>query len=880
MMRFLRQSIGPLIVGLAAWCAAGTLAVASPASATSRVAALAPWWIAVGAFAVAFAVPRFRDSPWTATPALLSVVPWLPIPMTPALLIWTGPMAWAPVLLAFALAVGLAPLKALFRALNLFEPDDATVAAFVLTAVLGGCAAWAADVWTPGGDEPSYLLISTSLLKDGDIDLTNNYARRDYASFVGGVLAPDFRVRGLHGEIYSIHAPGVSALVAPVFQFFGYTGARGLIVLLTSLGAVLIWRLCWRATDSSEAAWFAWAAVVLTPTFAMQSFSVFPDGPALLAVAAGVLMIVQLARGSLPGWLPALLTGVGLAALPWLHTRFAVLAGGLGAAIALRLMSFSAPIQTRVSRLAALLVLPIVSALLWFYFFKALYGTYDPRVPYANEPQLVAWILPAMLGLFFDGQFGIAAYAPAVAGAFAGFVMKPLATSRRLVVEVGLIALVYLVAVTSVYMWWAGVPATPARFLMPILPILAVPLAVLWTRARAATRTLLAGLAGAGTVVTAGLLLVHRAEFMWETRKETTSWLEWLSPVSNLSRVWPGFFWNLPSASETPNTAFAIHAFIVVGTAALLWTLVSVVVRRRERPVELRFAAALWAIAVLTIISPISWAVTGARPLDPAPAQLDVIRAAGNDRGVVSIDAGRVSRLRSFSGRLTILPLERGEKNQPAALSWPDVPAGRYSLRVRSASGFPVRLRLMIARSAASWREFDLPGAGEFSFPFLLPSLVSNLWIDAGGSRPGLQIELAADAAVKDPGLPIRSAAQYPAAGVLFLDDMTYPERDGFWVRGQADAEFIVVPDNGAAPPATVRCLVRNGASQNQVSVESGTFQRLLVMSPGQEQELEIPVVAGGGVRVRVASGSGFVPSDKNPESADHRSLGVWIEIR
>jgi hypothetical protein len=256
---------------------------------------------------------------------------------------------------------------------------------------------------------------------------------------------------------------------------------------------------------------------------------------------------------------------------------------------------------------------------------------------------------------------------------------------------------------------------------------------------------------------------------------------------------------------------------------------------------------------------------------------MEVIGAAGNGRAVVTIDAGRISKLRSFAGRLTIVPFEQAEKNQPAALSWLDVPAGRYVLRVRSTSAFPARLRLMIARSAAPWREFNLPGAGEFSFPFLIPSRVSNLWIDAGARRPGLRIELAADAAMKDPGLPITAAAQYDSAGVLFLDEMVYAEPGGFWVRGKADAEFVVLP---AVESTSIRILVKNGASPNQVSVESGTFQRLLMMAPDQEQPLEIPAASGIGVKVRIASGAGFVPAEKNPASADHRTLGVWIQIR
>jgi len=105
---------------------------------------------------------------------------------------------------------------------------------------------------------------------------------------------------------------------------------------------------------------------------------------------------------------------------------------------------------------------------------------------------------------------------------------------------------------------------------------------------------------------------------------------------------------------------------------------------------------------------------------------------------------------------------------------------------------------------------------------------------------------------------------------------MTYVESEGFWVRGKADAEFMVLPASGGP----VKLLVRNGASPNHVSVESGTFQRLLVMAPGQEQELEVPAAGADGTRVRVSSGDGFVPAEKNPGSADHRTLGVWIAIK
>ncbi|TAK12134.1 MAG: hypothetical protein EPO35_11705 [Acidobacteria bacterium] len=865
-MNRLRQGLGPLIIALAAWCAAGTLAVASADSATARIAAPAPFWIALGAFAVAIAVRPWRDSPWTAAPALLAVLPWLPVPMSPVFLIWTGPMAWAPILLSLALAIGLAPIRRVFTLFNLFEPDDATVAALVLAGLLGGGSAWAANGLSPGGDEPHYLIITQSLLKDGDLDIENNHARRDYASYFGGNLRPDLLVRGVHGEAYSVHAPGVPVLVAPLFQFFGYTGARLMIILLTSIGAMLIWRLSWRATDSPEAAWFAWAAVVLTPTFVMQSFSVFPDGPGLLPTAAGVLLLVQLSRGDIPGVLPTTLTGVALAALPWMHTRFALIAGALGAVVALRMVTMDAPAKVRAGRLIALLIVPIASALAWFYYFSVLYGSFDPRAQYGPQQQELAWIGPAILGLFFDGQFGLAAYAPAVAVVFVGLVMRPEKASRRLLLEIGVVVLLYLAAVTTVRMWWAGRPAAPARFMMALLPLLAVPLAVAWSRVKETTRTLFAGLAGFGAATTVLVLLVDGASLALKNdRTAQPLWLEWLSPVADLSRVWPSFFWQEPR--------FPLHVLLVVGMAVGLWLVI------KQRGLKPRVAASLWAIAAVTILAPIGWAYTGAAPLDPAPSQLGVIRAVGAGASSWSIGPGRFAR-QNIKGALAIDPQQASVIEPPPLMRLSDVPAGRYVARVRSTSAFPTDVRLSIGRSSGPWRVFAIPGAGEFSFPFLVPASVGSLVVDSDpAARAALSVQLGVDGAVKDPGLPIRAASQYAAAGVLFLDDNAYPEKEGFWVRGRQDAQFVVVPDP-SAPATVVRLLVRNGAAPNQVSVESGTFQRLLVMTPGQEQDIEVPLGAGGSAAVRVASGDGFVPAEKDPNSTDRRTLGVWISIR
>ena len=89
--------------------------------------------------------------------------------------------------------------------------------AAVLTTLALVATAWALSPRLPGGDEPHYLIITQSLLEDGDLRIENNHQARDYASYFHGTLNPDFLHRGRNEVIYSIHAPGLPVLVAPLF---------------------------------------------------------------------------------------------------------------------------------------------------------------------------------------------------------------------------------------------------------------------------------------------------------------------------------------------------------------------------------------------------------------------------------------------------------------------------------------------------------------------------------------------------------------------------------------------------------------------------------------------------------------------------------------
>ena len=120
-------------------------------------------------------------------------------------------------------------------------------------------------------------------------------------------------------------------------------------------------------------------------------------------------------------------------------------------------------------------------------------------------------------------------------------------------------------------------------------------------------------------------------------------------------------------------------------------------------------------------------------------------------------------------------------------------------------------------------------------------------------------------------------AARHGHATVFLLDGRAYVEASGSWIAGGEAAEFAIVPD----PGVPVRLFVRNSAIDNTVMLESGRWHQDLVLKPGEERLLEVPIDATRpGVVLRVRSAKGTRPADTEPGNEDKRMLGCWIETR
>jgi hypothetical protein len=823
------------------------------------------------------------------SPLALVFLPWLPFAVPGAFLAWTGALASLPWLAALAAVAAAWVRGGPVRITAAASPQRAVLAAGVLSAAVFSLAAWGASPSIPGGDEPHYLVITQSLLADGDLKIENNHQRRDYRAYFAGDLAPHSVRRGRDGEIYSIHSAGVPALVLPAFAAAGYPGVVVFLILLSSVACALAWRLAWRVTGSAGAAWFGWAAVATSAPFLLESFTVFPDGPGAAVVLSGFWALLRTGwERERVSWVPWLAHGCALALLPWMHTRFAVIAGTLGGLVLLRISQTRNPLAKAVAFLAP----PAASALGWLFFFAIVYGTPDPSAPYGSATQnSLAFFPNGFGGLLFDQGFGLFATAPVLAFAVAGF-----AWTRRLAVEWLVVSAPYVLAVATFAMWWAGFSG-PARFLVPIVLPLAVPAACAWAAARSrGLRAVMAAALAASAWMSATMAAAGGGTLGYHTRNQAgptaAPWLEWANHVVDLPAAAPAFVpqpvqpdpGGLVSRARATRSGFGatLPWLLCLGGASALcaW-----VFGRRVYAAEAAIAGTATVIAAAAMLAmTIVWKMQAAEVITAADAQMDALRRMA--RGAVAAfdleSARRLPRGAALGMRIEHEPRRGGRGgggfNRPLAV-FAGVPAGSYTLSARRRNGDGW---LMVGVGDDQFAIVTQPAAAyDDGVRIALPVDVRAL-IVRGDEAAREHIDAIALKAVEGPRRPLapgvaRRAVRYDRGVVFFLDDRAHPEPSGFWVAGGRDTTVAV---QAGAPSPSIGLTLRNAPVENRISVESRAWREDIVLQPGEERRVELPLDAStGSAIVRLRSGSGFRPSESDPASRDTRYLGVYVRI-
>jgi hypothetical protein len=308
------------------------------------------------------------------------------------------------------------------------------------------------------GDEPHYLLMAQSLWREHDLDLRDNHAREDWREYTPGPIVPHYAAPRADGRPYPAHSPGLPLLLAPLYAL----GGRPVCVLALTLAAAALslemWRSARRLTGDEEAALLAWA-LVLVPPVAFYAFEIYTEVPAALALAVSLRLLLT-RPGAGAAAIAALLAG----ALPWLHLKMLPAAVALALVAAARLRGRARPVFFAVA---------VLMGLGFLAYYRAIFGVASPLAIYGGMPRDANGSpLRAMVGLALDRSFGLLPYAPVFLVAAAG--LGRLVRLRAW--ESLLVAAAVVAPVLPWRMWWGG-QCPPARFLVPLVPVLALALA-------------------------------------------------------------------------------------------------------------------------------------------------------------------------------------------------------------------------------------------------------------------------------------------------------------------------------------------------------------------------------------------------------------------
>jgi hypothetical protein len=809
-------------------------------------------------------------------------VPWLG-EQFPLLLLLGGPLRWP---IAAAVSVTIAwrifPVRTWVARLNApiargWVRSHARGVVFVVSlAVYLALGLHSLTTLGLGGDEPHYLVITQSLLLDHDLKIQNNHDRGDYRAFYPGDLKPDYLQRGVDGEIYSIHAPGLPALLLPGFALFGSRGAIATVCLLAALAALAIFDTA-RLVGGFGVAWATWASLCFSVPLIPHAWSLYPEIAAAAIVAWAVSWAVELVPATAAVWFAR---GVCLAILPWLHTKLVVILAVMGLWLMIELRS-------RVKALLAFTAPIALSSVAWFAFFYIVYGTLDPQAPYAGQAQQFVRLenLPrSILGFLIDQKFGLLVYAPIYLAAAAG-VWLLFQDGRRRPFAVGLLValLAYLLGSARYYMWWGGSSA-PARFMVPLVPVLAPMVAAAFAVGRGAlARTFLWILAAMGLLVSAVAVLGPDQRLLFSDPHGTARLLEMLQGSVPLTAVFPTFTdenWHEPLRHALPWVGGALAAGFVVFFARRLFS-------------------SFW----LATVAGTTVLVVAAVAVGPAATES---RAESVTRGRLALmqafDPGRL-RTFDYAARARMSPEQWIRQSAIAIDLDPAVPADGYGRLTEPLTLAPGQYQvkvwfqnraidgdlLLAMRDGQVLRRVPGPLANPTVETFDLPAGLPELWVQLAvpaAAQQAVRVELTPLALVpvsERPNLDVHAVESIPGrpnAQLLYVNADTFPEGGVFWTHGTDRGDVLVVP----AGARQILLTLHVGPVGGTVRVTAGSAGRRedVVLEPGETRTISIPVGDADAARyvpISIQAPASFRPAEVDPSSSDTRDLGCQVRV-
>lgn len=309
----------------------------------------------------------------------------------------------------------------------------------------------------PKGDELHYLVTSKSIVNDKDIWLENNYDNKDYSEyFTGNIDRHSVKSKDNHEYLY--HGLGLFPfLISPGFKILGKTGSILTISIISCLFFIYLYSFL-KKLSSPKAALTLTIILGLTLPLSQYSFLLFPEIVGAFLILFSYSQIISSTK-------PSFLTLVSIGLLPWIHLRFITVAFAFTILWGYKLIK-----QGQKNKLIKLLI-PLILIGFYFLFLKFIYGSFDPTAPYRqlNIPTDSGNMIVNFINMLIDRQYGLLTHNPIFLFAISGLYFWYKKSKNTLFISL-FASLFYLFPTLRYYDWHGGYSA-PARYLVPILPL-------------------------------------------------------------------------------------------------------------------------------------------------------------------------------------------------------------------------------------------------------------------------------------------------------------------------------------------------------------------------------------------------------------------------
>ncbi len=324
------------------------------------------------------------------------------------------------------------------------------------------------------GDEPHYLVMTVSLLRDHDLWVDDEYRDGAYRPFYPTQLSggdQTLPARGNH--LASMHDEGLAILQTLPYALGGWVAvlvAMGVAAALMLRETYLTARLAGAGPEASLLTVALLAACLPLAVYATQDFTEVP-----IALATSIALRRLWLAGVSPRLASAVTFGVAVAALPWLHVR--------AWPLALVLLAFGLIVWKPIAARSAAVVPLVVGASAYVVLNQNVFGRLILAPQFAAvtlsntaKPTASQVLLTVTARPWLDPYDGLLLICPLF---FLSLAAIPIAVRRSVPGAAAVLALlVYSGEIGGWYLISGPGTGPPGRFMAPTIPLLAVLMAM------------------------------------------------------------------------------------------------------------------------------------------------------------------------------------------------------------------------------------------------------------------------------------------------------------------------------------------------------------------------------------------------------------------